>query len=286
MSTRTRLAAFGAGLAALVALGAVLGAAVGPDAANLDAEAPAPEGEGVVAARDGYRLVPATTTLDAAGGPFRFVITRPDGEPQRSFRPLHERDLHLIVVNRELTSFEHVHPKLGTDGAWSIELPPMAAGSYRVVADFQVDGGPRLALGTDLGVAGEYRPGRLGRPSSHTTVDGYDVTLVTEKGGGGEITAALTVERAGKPVSDLQPYLGAYGHLVAMRSGDLAYAHVHPVDNEGEGAPGDGTIRFDATLASAGRYALFLDFKHAGTVHTAAFTFDQGAVTGVSQMEH
>ncbi len=286
MNTRTRLAAFGAGLAAVVVVGAGLGAAVGPDAASGAAEAPAPEGEGVVATRDGYRLVPATATLEAAGGPFRFVITRPDGEPQRSFRPLHERALHLIVVNRELTSFEHVHPKLDTAGTWSIDLPPMAAGSYRAVADFQVDGGPRLALGTDLGVAGAYRPGRLGNPSSRTTVDGYDVTLLTDKGDGGEITAALTVERDGKPVADLQPYLGANGHLVAMRSGDLAYAHVHPADEEGEGAPEDGTIRFDATLTSAGRYALFLDFKHAGTVHTAAFTSDQVAVTGASEMEH
>lgn len=285
MKTPTRLAAFGVALVAVVALGAGLGAAFGPDATSGEDEAPAPEGEGVVAARDGYRLVPAATTLDPAGGPFRFVITGPDGGPHRSFEPVHERQLHLIVVNRELTSFAHVHPSLGGDGSWSVDLPAMAAGSYRAVADFKVDGGPRLALGTDLGVAGSYVPGRLGHPTSHTTVDGYDVSLATEQGNGGEVTATLTVERNGTPVADLEPYLGADGHLVAMRSGDLAYAHVHPVD-EHDGAPADGTVRFDATLGSAGRYALFFDFNHAGTVHTAAFTFDQGVVTGAAEMEH
>lgn len=285
VSTRTRLAAFGAGLVAVVAVGAGLGAAVGPDAATHAAKTPVPEGEGVVAARDGYRLLPAATTLDPAGGTFRFVIAGPDGEPQHAFTPVHERNLHLIVVNRDLTSYEHVHPRLAADGTWSVDLPALAGGSYRAVADFQVAGGPRLALGTDLGVAGTYVPGRLDRPTPHTTVDGYDVTLATETGDGGEVTAALTVRRDGAPVPDLQPYLGADGHLVAMRSGDLAYAHVHPVD-EAEGAPEDGTVRFDATLGSAGRYALFFDFKHAGTVHTAAFTFDRGAVTGAAEMEH
>ena len=60
-----------------------------------------------------------------------------------------------------------------------------------------------------------------------------------------------------------------------MRSGDLAYAHVHPDDYV------DGTgVHFDAELSSEGRYGLFFDFKHDDTVHTATFTFDQGLVTG------
>jgi hypothetical protein len=45
-----------------------------------------------------------------------------------------------------------------------------------------------------------------------------------------------------------------------------------------------GTVTFDAELASAGRYGLFFNFKHHGTVHTASFTFDQGPVTGSPDM--
>ena len=44
------------------------------------------------------------------------------------FTPIHERDLHFIVVNRELTSFHHVHPTLDQDGVWSIALPPWTPG--------------------------------------------------------------------------------------------------------------------------------------------------------------
>ncbi|GAA2466355.1 hypothetical protein GCM10023100_74820 [Actinocorallia cavernae] len=77
----------------------------------------------------------------------------------------------------------------------------------------------------------------------------------------------------GHPVGDLQPYLGAYGHLVALRAGGLAYLHVHP-----SGEPGDGTtkpgpeVSFTVTAPTAGRYRLFFDFQHEGKVRTAAFT--------------
>ena len=67
---------------------------------------------------------------------------------------------------------------------------------------------------------------------------------------------------------DLQPYLGAYGHLVALHAPDLAYSHVHP-NGEDRAA---GAITFDTELHERGRYRLFLQFQTPGRVHTAAFT--------------
>jgi hypothetical protein len=273
VSTARKLTAFAVVLVALLGGGVAVGATLGP-AVHTGDEAPMPIGEGVVAAAEGYRLVPADRGLDRAGGTFRFTILGPDGTPEHDFTPLHDRLLHLIVVDRELTSFHHVHPTLAADGTWSARLPAVEPGSYRAVADFHVERGPRLALGTDLAVPGDYRPTPPSPPARTAHVDGYDVTIASTQGAGGVDEIALTVRRGGKRVTDLQPYLGASGHLVAMRAGDLAYAHVHPLDQEA------GTIRFEATLAAAGRYRLFLDFKHGGEVHTAAFTFDQGLVTG------
>jgi hypothetical protein len=282
MSTTTRLAGFGISLVAILGLGAGLGAALGPDVAETKAQVPPPIGQGVVSAAEGYRLIPAASSLGRGGGTFRFAIEDQEGRPVHRFTPIHERDLHLIVVNRELTDFHHVHPTLGVDGTWSVHLPALEAGSYRAVADFQVTDGPHLALGTDLTVAGEYQPVALSEPRSKVMTDGYEVQLTTERSDTGEVTAELTVRRNGLRVTDLQPYLGARGHLVAMRSGDLAYAHVHPVESGGSAA---GVVTFDTELTSAGRYGLFFDFKHNGTVHTAAFTFDQGPVTGTPDME-
>ena len=280
MRTPTKLVAFALGLGVVFALGAGIGAAVGPAPAADTDEAPAPLGAGVVSSESGYRLV-ARSALAKDGGPFSFVILDRDGAPVTRFTRLHERDLHLVVVNRELTAFHHVHPTLGTDGTWTIDLPALDAGSYRAIADFVVEDGPRLALGIDLGVAGSYRPTEPPAPSASATVDGYDVTLESEQGDGGVDQLSFTVRKGGAVVTDLQPYLGAGGHLIALRADDLAYAHVHPV---GLSDAAGGTIRFEATLPSAGRYRLFLDFQHEGTVRTASFTFDQGLVTGSAPM--
>ena len=74
-------------------------------------------------------------------------------------------------------------------------------------------------------------------------------------------------------MTDLQPYLGAYGHLVALREGDLAYLHVHPEGTPGAGGTPPGpTIGFRAEVPGAGGYRLFLDFQEGGVVRTAEFT--------------
>ncbi|CAM5668959.1 hypothetical protein STENM327S_09292 [Streptomyces tendae] len=92
------------------------------------------------------------------------------------------------------------------------------------------------------------------------------------------------MSRDGEPVNDLQPYLGAYGHLVALRSGDLAYLHVHPNGEPGDGSTEPGPeISFTATAPSAGTYRLFLDFRHQGGVHTAAFTVRAGSAPGATE---
>jgi len=280
MSTRSRLVAFAAGVAVVFAAALGVGAAFGPAPAKADTEPPMPMGQGVVAAQDGYRLIP-TSPLAGDGGTFQFRIADPDGRPATRFTPIHERLLHLIVVNQEMSVYHHVHPTLAADGTWSVELPTLPAGSYRAIADFQTKGGPHLALGADLAVAGTYTPQPIDQPTWSASVDGYRVDMTAQGHKGGEVTVAMAISHDGRPVADLEPYLGANGHLVALRAGDLAYVHVHPLD---ETTPA-GTVVFDAVFDAAGRYGLFLDFKHHGVVHTAHFTFDQGVVHGAVQMK-
>jgi hypothetical protein len=84
---------------------------------------------------------------------------------------------------------------------------------------------------------------------------------------GQEAELRFTMTRHGRPVR-VEPYLGAGGHLVTLREGDLAYLHMHPMTK----APTSRPVRFMATFPSPGRYRLFLQFKDAGRVHTVAFT--------------
>ena len=93
--------------------------------------------------------------------------------------------------------------------------------------------------------------------------------MVGEPTAGREGTVTMPVTKDGRPVA-LQPYLGANGHLVAIRSGDLAYLHVHPMAEQAKA----GSVLFGVEVPSAGRYRMFFDFQVDGVVRTAAFTVD------------
>ena len=110
------------------------------------------------------------------------------------------------------------------------------------------------------------------RTRARRRVDDYTVTLDGDLTAGTDALLTLTVTRAGAPVTDLQPYLGAYGHLVALRDGDLAYLHVHPAASAAAGPQ----VRFSAEVPSAGRYHLYLDFRHGDRVRTAEFVVSAG----------
>ncbi|QPP05332.1 DUF748 domain-containing protein [Streptomyces bathyalis] len=239
----------------------------------------APAG-GLQVSEGGYTLDLETRQLEAdKKADLRFVIRDSKGKKVTGFKREHDKELHLILASRDLTTFRHLHPTRAADGTWSISAELPKAGDYRMFADFtpKAKDAENLTLGVDLPVAGDYEPGEPAEESRSSEVDGYKVTLDGRLRPGAAEEVKLKVTKKGRPVKDLQPYLGAYGHLVALRGGDLAYLHVHP-----NGEPGDGTtkpgpeISFTATAPSEGTYRLFLDFKHEGKVRTAEFTVAAG----------
>lgn len=225
--------------------------------------------DGLQVAQDGYALRITSAVSPVVRQPSRvsFQISGPDGQPLTAYTPIHDRRLHLIVVRRDLMYYQHAHPLLGPDGTWSAVLTFARAGTYRVFADFQPRGRERpLTLGADLIVPGNQLPRALPAESRVTGVSGYTIALAGSLRPGRPGRLAFTVTRNGRPVGDLEPYLGAYGHLVVLRAGDLAYLHAHP-------EPGRA-LAFDTRVPTAGTYRLFLGFKHQGVVRTAEFTVD------------
>jgi Domain of unknown function (DUF4396) len=232
------------------------------------------EVHGLTVADRGLRLELAQTELEK-GRPseLSFQIVGEGGEPLRDFEVEHEKRMHLIVVRRDMVGFQHLHPEMATDGTWSTPIEIPQAGSYRVFADFNHEGVSET-LGSDLAVDGRSNYHEIPAPSQTTAADGYRVTLAgSDSKAGVESELAFTVTRGGEPVH-VDPYLGADGHLVALREGDLAYLHNHPVGHAEEGAsPGhEDAIRFMTSFPTEGRYRLFLQFKHEGRVHTAEIT--------------
>jgi hypothetical protein len=203
-----------------------------------------------------------------------FSISGTDGRAVRDFELEHEKRMHLIVVRRDTSGFQHLHPRMDRDGHWSTRIALPEAGSYRVFADFERDG-RGTTLGADLSVDGPANYRRLPAPaSSTTTATGYDVKISGEPArAGDEAELEFTVSRGGEVVHT-EPYLGAGGHLVALRQGDLGFLHTHPAEHAGsdDGASHDDSVPFATEFPSAGRYRLFFQFKHEGRVHTAAFT--------------
>ena len=226
---------------------------------------------GLMVSSGGYTLaLREPVAQPGRGRKVAFVIEGPDG-PVTTYDVLHEKRLHFIAVRREFTG--HVHPELAPDGTWTSALD-LTPGQWRVFADFKPSGGDDLTLGSDLAVPGQEAVDP-DRPATRVaTVDGYTVTLTGDLTSGEHSMLKLSVAKDGRPVTDLQPYLGAYGHLVALRGGDLAYLHVHP-DGDGEPKPG-ADVEFGAEVPSVGSYHLYLDFKHDGVVRTAEFALDAG----------
>ncbi|MCU1503606.1 MAG: hypothetical protein JWM12_2960 [Ilumatobacteraceae bacterium] len=273
MNTATKLAAFAAVLAVGFGGAAAVGATAGPIGVTTSSHSTHVTGtsgvtehpRGLAVAEAGYRLRVETSTI-TAGAPsqFGFAIVDDRGEPITSFDPLHERALHLIVLSRNLVDYLHLHPTMDSSGRWTVDLPPLQPGSYRVFADFQPTGADNLTLGTDVTVPGDVPGVDVPLQSSVANVDGYTVTM-TGTPELGDTELRFTVELAGHVVRT-DPYLGAAGHLVAIRDGDLAYLHVHPHDDE------TSAITFTGEFPTPGTYRLFFDFSHDGNVRTAAFT--------------
>jgi hypothetical protein len=236
-------------------------------------EAAAAPAHGLAVSENGLRLIAPSRLRAGVRERFAFRVVDGRGATVRDFDVEHTKRLHLIAVRRDLTGFQHLHPRQDASGAWSTDLELQDPGAYRVFADFTPTGGKATTLASDVLVGGDFAPRALPRPADHVEVDGYDVQLQADQAAAGrETTLNYTVSRGGRPVA-VEPYLGANGHLVTLRAGDLAYLHVHPLAGGGQ----DGRIRFMATYPSAGDYRLFLQFKAGGRVHTAALT--QTAVT-------
>jgi hypothetical protein len=271
VNVATRLAGFAVVLALVFAGAAFAGSRVDvhpgkaateqPGMGAMDAPQPV---RGLAVSENGLTLELARRTAPQ-GRRFAlgFRIADGRGRTVRAFDVEHTRRMHFIVVRRDMTGFQHVHPTQNADGTWSLPVTLRDAGDYRVFADFSV-GEKAYTLADDITVDGAVRSRALPAPTRAVAVDGLRVALSEgATRAGRESALAFTVTRDGAPVA-IQDYLGAKGHLVALRQGDLAFLHVHPDADR---------LRFMATFPTAGSYRLFLQFKTAdGRLHTAAFT--------------
>lgn len=218
----------------------------------------------------------------------RLSVLHPDTKaPIRDFAVVHDKRFHLFVVSQDLEDFAHIHPEQDQDGSWTIDHTLARSGYYRVYSDFLPLGGTPQVLARTL--ATSSHDGDLSTGVPHLTPDRNLIKSA------GEMTVRLTtlpsstivagrtvklqyqVTDNGTPVTDLEPYLAAWGHTLVLSEDALEYVHAHPIEYLPLDKPdvkGGPTVTFDATFPKPGRYRLWTQFKRRGTVSTVSFTVD------------
>lgn len=202
-------------------------------------------------------------------------ITDQKGVPVNDFELNHEKLLHLIIVNRDLSNFSHVHPDFQGEGRFSINTQFPAGGDYKLFADFKPAGGSSTTLSQWVKVEGE--------PAVHTDLKA-DTKLVKEVGDK-EVELAVSNTNAKEEtiltfhirdartkagIDNLEPYLGAVGHVVILSEDANQYLHVHPLDEKAKGPE----AQFATTFPQAGLYKIWGQFQHRGEVITVPYVVE------------
>lgn len=240
-----------------------------------------------------YRLDVETVPRKVTSGrPFKLRLTV--RHPQihavvHQFAVVHERRFHLFVISEDLTHYEHVHPEQEADGSWVLDLTVPRAGRYRLYSDFLPAGGPPQVVATPIVTGDSDRSDAVapGLPlvpdrSLNHTIGPLSVTLEMPADGlraGRQETFVYHLADAvtGKPVTDVEPYLGAWGHSLAVSEDLSNVVHAHPVELVPDGRPsarGGPTLTFKAELPEPGKYRIWTQIKRHGEIVTAVFTVD------------
>jgi len=218
-----------------------------------------------------------------------FTVRHPgDGAPIRNFEVVHDKRYHLFIVSRDMEVFEHIHPEQRPDGTWAIEVTLPKPGYYQILSDFIPTGGSPQFIGRTL-VTADF-DGDLESQAAHLepdtvvnkTVGSITAHLQLEPsilvaGQYGHLSFALTDAVTGQPVTDLQPYLGAFGHALILSEDMLDYVHSHPFEGpesditRGFGGP---NVTFEGYMPRPGRYRAWSQFQRKGQVITVPFTLN------------
>jgi hypothetical protein len=231
------------------------------------------------------------------GKPFRLrlVVTNPaTGERVKDFGIVHEMPFHLFVVSDDLAHYDHIHPRLEADGAFVVDTEFPRSGEYNLYCDFLPVGGLPQVVHKRLATAGFARdrskpPVRLIADTVLTkVVDGirFDLTLEPQRVAAGRAAALmyhLVDVRTGAPVTNLEPYLGAWGHTLILSDDAERFLHCHPTqmippEADRSRLAGGPDVSFNATVREPGTHRLWSQFKRGGKVTTVYFTIDVAAL--------
>jgi hypothetical protein len=228
--------------------------------------------------------------------------------------PDHGHLMHLYAIRQPgMDAVFHLHPTRMSEGVLQMALPEMPAGTYKLYADIVhasgfpetltaelvvpvgMQGGP-LASEDASAMPPALSQGQLG--TTYRLPDGYSMVWERPAELKADTPYALRfrlLDSSGKPAADMQPYLGMAGHAAFVKDDGSAFAHTHPdgsaamaammlangdssdmagMDMSGAAEKIAPVVDFPYGFPSAGRYRVFIQMKHGGTVETGVFDAD------------
>jgi uncharacterized protein YceK len=194
------------------------------------------------------------------------------GKPVTDFQVNHEKLLHLIIVNHNLSSFQHIHPDYQGNGKFTVSTSFDAGGDYKLIADFIPNGGTSTTLSQWVKVVGKEAEHAVLKADAklQQEVSGKAVELsLSSMKAKEDVTLSFMIRNAqtNKDITNLQPYLGAVGHVVILSADAEQYIHVHPLEEKATGP----LAKFATSFPEAGVYKLWGQFQHNGEVFTVPF---------------
>ena len=217
------------------------------------------------------------------------VRDRDTGHTVRDFETVHGKRYHLFFVSQDLEHFEHIHPDQQPDGEWTIRVTPPKPGYYRVYSDFLARGGAPQVIARTFVTAGfdgdlpssvaRLRPDlafekKVGATAVRLQLDPPLILA------GRMQRLRYRLQSGGAPVTDLRPYLAAWGHTLVLSEDTQDYVHAHPIEYLAVDAidpRGGPDLTFDAMFPRPGRYRVWTQFQRGDEVATVSFTVEAQA---------
>ena len=222
-----------------------------------------------------YRLKWSAAPANVPAGvpvELQFELTDPrTGKRATKFEVVHEKLFHLFLVSADLGYFVHDHPELGADGIFRFRTTLPRPGIYRLLADVYPAGGTPQLLPAFVTTSGYDKS--IAESTGHPPVDlapkqaaNVGVSLKMdppEPVPGRKTMLFFNVE----PGEGLEPYLGAWGHLLAASDDLIDAIHEHPMYPYS-----GGEIQFNIFFPRQAMYRVWVQFQRKGVVNTAVFT--------------
>jgi hypothetical protein len=211
---------------------------------------------------------------------------------------VHEMPMHLLMVSNDLSWYAHEHPEAKPDGSYELAYRFPKADNYILYSDITPQGASHnqvFKLSKKVGAGSEAKPNLI--PNANFKAEGYEYQLVTEPASlaaGKSSTVTIKVSKGGKPVANIENYLGALGHMVIISEDKEEFLHAHPEDHghtdvdhtdvdkrnpnhahsnvtaPAELSKGPNVI-FMTLFPKAGKYKVWAQFNIDGKVRTAEF---------------